>query len=90
MTVYVVNLDLQEPEITQFCFRDCGQILVGGIEFNNTAWCPCQTTVCPHLDRELSVGKVPFDWGEEKLVLRKLKPLMENIKDYEKQQAKTR
>jgi len=51
---------------------------VGGIEFNTTAWCPCQTTVCPHLDRELSVGKVPFDCGEEELVLRKLKPLRNN------------
>jgi len=73
MTVYAVSLDLQKAEIDQYCFRDCGQIIIGGIEFNNMAWCPCRTKDCPYLDREISIGEAPFDWGKEELILRKLR-----------------
>ena len=72
MAVYIVCLSLQENEIKDHCFEKCGKIIIGGIDYNNLDWCPCRTEDCPYLDRQLSVGNVPFDWGEEELILRKL------------------
>jgi len=75
MTIYAVCHSLQEKEITEYCFKKCGKIIVGGLDFNDMAWCPCRTEKCPHLERQVTAGDIPFDWGDEELVLRKLEAL---------------
>ena len=74
--LYAVCHSLQEEEIKHYCFKQCGQIIIGGLDFNGMAWCPCRTEECPYLDRQLSMGEVDLDWGKEELILRKLLPFI--------------
>lgn len=73
MTVYAVSPLAQKAEVDKFCFRECGQIIIGGLEIAFAPFCPCHTNPCPHLEKELSFGIGNFDWGEEEVIIRKLK-----------------
>ena len=75
MVIYAVCHSLQAKEIKEYCFNKCGEIIIGGIDFNDMAWCPCRTELCLYVDREASFGEAPFDWGKEELIGRKLIPL---------------
>jgi len=85
MKLYAVCQSLQDAEIKQFCFNDCGKIQIGGLEFADMAWWLCREENCPYLEKEESIGEVPFDWGKEEMVLRKLKTFGEAPTVREKQ-----
>ena len=70
--LFAVVLGLQRPEIEQYCFHDCGKIIVGGLDDKQLgSLLPCRQETCPFLDKEMAE---PF--GEvdgETVYLRKLK-----------------
>ena len=76
--LYAVCFSLQEKEINRYCFKECGKIIVGELDFNNMAWCPCRTEDCKYFDRQVSFGEVPLGWGNEELIGRKLIPYLES------------
>jgi len=76
MTVYAVSPLAQNAEVDAFCFKECGQIIIGGIEIEGAPFCPCRTTLCRHEVKIVDLGKAKFAWGYEQVIVRKLRPLL--------------
>jgi len=70
--IYAVCESLQSKEIKEYCFKKCGRIIIGGLDFADMAWWPCRTDKCPYLVKEVSMGDTCFEWGNEELIARKL------------------
>mgnify|MGYP001590173923 CR=1 FL=1 len=76
MTIYAISPFAQKEEVDRFCFRECKQILNGGLEIAGVPYCTCRTNPCPYQAQEMSVGEVIFAWGKEEIITRKLKEAM--------------
>ena len=77
MKLFLLSPIAQKEETEKYCFKACGQIIIGGIDFMEAPWLPCRTEKCPYLEKELCVGKgtINNSYGapqEEEIVIRKL------------------
>ena len=72
---FLISYDMQEQEITAFCFGSCKKISIGAIEVNNLVFLPCSESVCPHLDRQLTDEPFVTDEQGQNCFLRKLLPI---------------
>ena len=74
-TLYVVSPLAQKEEVDRYCFKDCGQIIIGGIDILGAPFCPCRTEACPYEEKSISLGKAKVFGAWEEIIVRKLKPL---------------
>ena len=70
--IYAVSPVIQEKEVDQYCFKECGKIIIGGIDMKEWGpFCPCKTESCPFEEDRTSVMGQVFN---EDVCVRKLKP----------------
>ncbi len=73
-TLYLVSPLANKKESEDHCFKSCGKIIVGGIDFLNAPWLPCREQKCPHKEKELKMGEYEIFGKKEKVIVRKLTP----------------
>jgi len=70
--IYAVSPLAQKEEVDEFCFKDCGKILIGGLIICDAPFLPCKEKTCPFLEKEkLLEGTI----RGEKITVRKLRRL---------------
>ena len=74
MTIFAVSPLAQKAEVDAYCFRGCGQILVGGLEIEGAPFCPCRTSPCPYEEKSLDLGEALVCGEWERVIVRKLMP----------------
>jgi hypothetical protein len=71
--LWVVSLEAQESNVKHFCFDECGNILIGGLDIMGGIFMPCKTEACEYTEKSMDLGE--FDLPEEGkmgIVVRKL------------------
>lgn len=71
--LYAVSPLAQKAEVDRFCFKECGQIIVGGIEIEGAPFCPCRTQNCLFEEKTLDLGEAMVFGKWERIIVRKLK-----------------
>ncbi|KKK60689.1 hypothetical protein LCGC14_3021850 [marine sediment metagenome] len=59
--LYFVSHDMQAKEINKYCFRECGKILIGGVEMAGLAFLPCNIDDCSFLEKQIKSESITFD-----------------------------
>jgi len=77
MTLYCVSPFAQKKEVTAYCFKACGRILVGAVVIAGGHFFPCRTTPCPYEKDNVDFGKGDAGEGAESIIVRKLMPYLE-------------
>ena len=73
MKLYLVSPLANKEETDKYCFKECGKIIVGGIDFMDALWLPCREDNCLHEEKSMSFGKAEILGEEEEIIVRKLK-----------------
>jgi hypothetical protein len=68
--LYLIPVEIQNIDC---CFKECGKILVGGVEFEGFPCLPCREQNCQYEAETKEVGKGTIAGVEENIILRKLK-----------------
>jgi len=55
--LFLVCLEIQKFA-ADLCWGSCGKGIVGAIKHGPAYWIPCREKKCPHVDKELSEGKM--------------------------------
>ncbi|KKM63085.1 hypothetical protein LCGC14_1515080 [marine sediment metagenome] len=60
---------LDEDDV-DYCFQQCGKIIVEGIVLEGCTWLPCREDNCPIENKVTEIIDVNYEWGKEKTKLR--------------------
>lgn len=75
--IYGLVLMLQQAEIERYCFGECGNVIIGGIDTDVAGpLVPCKRDECLHEEATTPVMGTSALTGEE-IKIRKLKPVKE-------------
>ncbi len=73
--IYLISPLANKEESEKYCFKECGKIIVGGIDFMDAPWLPCREQLCPYEDKHLSMGVGEIQGEKEHIIVRKLRGL---------------
>ena len=71
--LYLVSPLANKKEVDKYCFKECGEILVGGVDFMDAHWLPCRTEKCPYEEKHQSFGKEHMFGEDNEIIVRKLR-----------------
>ena len=75
-TLYLVSNIIQEQEVGNHCFGDCGKIIVGAVDLGEMGmWFPCRQSDCPYEEKSGKAFDEPVEiqGKTETVFFRKLK-----------------